>query len=227
MYGKIDENNNIIYAPKDYKTDTEYILNFNLNEGIMKEHGFKNVIELTPVYNPNYQYITKNNPVDKGEYIELSYNVIDMDLDVLKTNKILESKKELANYLETHPLYSTAKYPEGRFYNVTSEKQQQLTSKMLIANGYIMAGLPYTVTWNDTGLICEPWTMAELTQLSFEIDGYVTPLVKHQQEMEVEIKAKETAKEVYEFVISYNEVFKNKTQSTTVEVDQSIKDAEE
>ena len=85
MYGKIDENNNIIYAPKDYKTDTEYILNFNLNEEIMKEHGFKNVIELTPVYNPNYQYITKNNPVDKGEYIELSYNVIDMDLDVLKT----------------------------------------------------------------------------------------------------------------------------------------------
>ena len=69
--------------------------------------------------------------------------------------------------------------------------------------------------------------MTELTQLSFEIDGYVTPLVKHQQEMEVEIKAKETAKEVYEFVISYNEVFKNKTQSTTVEVDQSIKDAEE
>ena len=150
-----------------------------------------------------------------------------MDLDVLKTNKILETKKELANFLETHPLYSTAKYPEGRFYNVTSEKQQQLTSKMLIANGYIMAGLPYTVTWNDTGLICEPWTMTELTQLSFEIDGYVTPLVKHQQEMEVEIKAKETAKEVYEFVISYNEVFKNKTQSTTVEVDQSIKDAEE
>ena len=39
MYGKIDENNNIIYAPKDYKTDTEYILNFNLNEKIMKEHN--------------------------------------------------------------------------------------------------------------------------------------------------------------------------------------------
>lgn len=57
-------------------------------------------------------------------------------LATLKKNQILLSKKNLAKYLEEHPLFSTCKYEEGRYYNVTAEKQQQLTSKVLMATMY-------------------------------------------------------------------------------------------
>ncbi|MFR2535169.1 MAG: hypothetical protein ACLS95_08135 [Clostridia bacterium] len=73
-------------------------------------------------------------------------------LATLKKNQILLSKKNLAKYLEEHPLFSTCKYEEGRYYNVTAEKQQQLTSKVLMATMYAQIGMPYNLTWNDTGM---------------------------------------------------------------------------
>ena len=106
-------------------------------------------------------------------------------LVTLKKNQILLSKKNLAKYLEEHPLLSTCKYEEGRYYNVTAEKQQQLTSKVLMATMYYQIGMPYNLTWNDTGDICESWELSQLQQLSMEIDAYVTPLVSLQQTMEV------------------------------------------
>ena len=108
-------------------------------------------------------------------------------LATLKKNQILLSKKNLAKYLEEHPLLSTCKYEEGRYYNVTAEKQQQLTSKVLMATMYAQIGMPYNLTWNDTGDICESWELSQLQRLSMEIDAYVTPLVSLQQTMEVAI----------------------------------------
>ena len=126
-------------------------------------------------------------------------------LVTLKKNQILLSKKNLAKYLEEHPLLSICKYEEGRYYNVTAEKQQQLTSKVLMATMYAQAGMPYNLTWNDTGDICESWELSQLQQLSMEIDAYVTPLVSLQQTMEVTINECVTQEEVLNVNVEYTD----------------------
>lgn len=124
-------------------------------------------------------------------------------LVTLKKNQIALSKKNLANYLAENPLLSKCKYEEGRYYNVTAEKQQQLTSKVLMATMYAQTGMPYNLTWNDTGGICESWELPQLQQLSMEIDAYVTPLVSLQQTMEVTINECVTQEEVLNVNVEY------------------------
>lgn len=111
--------------------------------------------------------------------------IVNPELDKLKNEKIEESKTLLAEYLSSHPLFSKAKYEEGRYYTVTEEKQRQLTSKMAMYNIYSQQSLSYPLLkWNDVGNTCEDWTVEELTKLAMEIDAYVTPLVEKQQAYE-------------------------------------------
>lgn len=111
--------------------------------------------------------------------------IVNPELDKLKNEKIEESKTLLAEYLSSHPLFSKAKYEEGRYYTVTEEKQRQLTSKMAMYNIYSQQSLSYSLLkWNDVGNTCEDWTVEELTKLAMEIDAYVTPLVEKQQAYE-------------------------------------------
>ena len=124
-------------------------------------------------------------------------------LEEIKQIMILKSKANLAQYLEDNPLFSKSKYEEGRYYKVTAEKQQQLTSKILMYEGYQKLGMPYDLTWNDCGEVCETWSFEELFQLSMEIDAYVTPLVKIQQTMEVNIKNSESIVDALKVNIDY------------------------
>ena len=124
-------------------------------------------------------------------------------LEEIKQIMILKSKANLAQYLEDNPLFSKSKYEEGRYYKVTAEKQQQSTSKILMYEGYQKLGISYDLTWNDCGEVCETWSFEELFQLSMEIDAYVTPLVKIQQTMEVNIKNSESVVDALKVNIDY------------------------
>lgn len=126
-------------------------------------------------------------------------------LVTLKKNQIALSKKNLANYLAENPLLSKCKYEEGRYYNVTAEKQQQLTSKVLMATMYAQIGMPYNLTWNDTGDVCESWELSQLQRLSMEIDAYVTPLVSLQQTMEVAINECDITENVLKVNVEYTD----------------------
>lgn len=118
----------------------------------------------------------------------INYGKKKTELELYKEEKIAESKRMLEEYLSTHPLLSTVKYSDGRYYSVTAEKQRQLTSKMAMYSIYSEQSLPYNLLkWNDTGNVCETWTIEELTQLSMEIDAYVTPLVSIQQQYEIDV----------------------------------------
>lgn len=117
-------------------------------------------------------------------------------LDNLKDKCILETRLNLSKFLEENPLFSYIKHREGRFYRVTQEKQQQLTSTILMYKGYLENGYECHLTWNDTGNTCEEWTYEELFLLAAEINNYVKPLVALQQETEVEIKEAKTKEEV-------------------------------
>lgn len=131
--------------------------------------------------------------------------IVNPELDKLKNEKIAESKTLLAEYLSSHPLFSKAKYEEGRYYTVTEEKQRQLTSKMAMYNIYSQQSLSYPLLkWNDVGNICEDWTVEELTKLAMEIDAYVTPLVEKQQAYE---KMVQKVSNIEEFNIIENLVF--------------------
>lgn len=131
--------------------------------------------------------------------------IVNPELDKLKNEKIVESKTSLAEYLSSHPLFSKAKYEEGRYYTVTEEKQRQLTSKMAMYNIYSQQSLSYPLLkWNDVGNICEDWTVEELTKLAMEIDAYVTPLVEKQQAYE---KMVQKVSNIEEFNIIENLVF--------------------
>ena len=150
--------------------------------------------------------ITKENPEYDIEDIKLhpeNYLDINDPLSILKRNKISESKELLKDYLASHPLFSKAKYKDGRYYTVTEEKQRQLTSKMAMYNIYNQQSLEYPLLkWNDTGSVCEEWTIEELTQLSMEIDAYVTPLVSKQQTYEYTVTNATTEEDVNSVIFS-------------------------
>lgn len=172
---------------------------------------------------------TDENTLSSASYIEYDYNefveekslldiddlnnnpekylnyIVNPELDKLKNEKIEESKVLLAEYLSSHPLFSKAKYEEGRYYTVTEEKQRQLTSKMAMYNIYSQQSLSYPLLkWNDVGNICEDWTVEELTKLAMEIDAYVTPLVEKQQAYE---KMVQKVSNIEEFNMIGNLVF--------------------
>lgn len=139
--------------------------------------------------------------INPDKYLDYAANP---ELDNLKLEKIAQSKNALAGYLSSHPLFSDAKYAEGRYYTVTEEKQRQLTSKMAMYNLYSQQSLEYPLLkWNDVENVCEDWTVEELTKLAMEIDAYVTPLVERQQSYEKTIQKAKTIEEVENITLSF------------------------
>lgn len=149
-------------------------------------------------------------------------------LDEIKETMILKSKSNLAQYLEENPLFSKCKYEEGRYYNITKEKQDQLTSTLASYMSDILPqlvigmstsqvniksleefvltldNLPQTLTWNDMGNPCEIYSYKELYQLKNEIFATVKPLVSMQQIMEVKIKETTSIEDVLRINVDYS-----------------------
>lgn len=70
MYGKMN-GKGVEYAPINYETeDGNLILNFNKNEQLMTQYGYKMVIEQIPEYDMNIERIYEK------EYIEYEDNII-------------------------------------------------------------------------------------------------------------------------------------------------------
>lgn len=165
--------------------DTETYYEYDYNE-IVED---KDVIDIVDV---------KMNPEN---YLSYSPTV---ELNAVKVDKINSSKQDLEEYLNDHPLFSKAKYSEGRYYNITEEKQRQLTSKIAMYSLYQQQGLPYDLLkWNDTGDVCETWSIEELTQLAMEIDSYVTPLVEKQQYYEKQVQKATSVEEINNILLSF------------------------
>ena len=124
------------------------------------------------------------------------------DLEPIKARRIAQSKADLATYLEAHPLQWT----DGKIYSITAEKQQQLTGKLFAATMAQTLSRPYTLTWNDTGEVCQEWTLQDLSALAFAIDARVTDLVSYQQTQEVAMRNADTLDELDAIVVDYDSV---------------------
>lgn len=125
-----------------------------------------------------------------------------VDLDAEKVRRIQQSNDDLEDYLLAHPIQWT----DSEYYAITQKKQNQLTSKISVAQAKAQLGVPYELKWNTTGEVCVEWELADLMALAFAIDERVTKLVEYQQKKEIEIKNAATIEELNAIEVDYDTV---------------------
>ena len=95
IYVKLNtEDNRIEYAKDVYTTEEgELILNFKANPELMKQYGFKELIDSPATFDANYQTYTVSY-VEDANTITTQYNIVYLSIETLKEVKL----KELADY---------------------------------------------------------------------------------------------------------------------------------
>lgn len=94
IYAKLNTDNKLEYAKDVYTNeDGELILNFKANPELMKQYGFKELIDNPVTFNSNYQTYTVSYTED-ADTIKAQYSVIYLSIETLKKAKL----KELADY---------------------------------------------------------------------------------------------------------------------------------
>lgn len=95
MYAKIENNNKLIYAPKNYDTGVNLILNFNKNKELMKKYKFKEVIDVKPTYDITSHYLTIGGYIEGEDTITIEYqiNEIEKNHEPTLEDKIKELEK--------------------------------------------------------------------------------------------------------------------------------------
>lgn len=78
MYAKL-ENNKLIYAPENYDTGANLILNFNKNIDLMKQYAFKEVIDNKPEYDSNTHYLTVDQYTEDIDTITINYKLNEIE----------------------------------------------------------------------------------------------------------------------------------------------------
>lgn len=213
-YGKIIDGK-FKFAPDTYiSNDGNIVLsNFNTNQELMHEFGYKPVVEIYPETTLDLEMLKIYEEKEDKIVVTYSVNNTERYLNSMREEKIYKSKDNLANYLAEHPLKSCIKGGIEKKYTVTQEKQNQLTS---VITSYLNSALPYMMVnepipesikiyWNSMGCVCEEWTYEEITLLKKEIDEYVRPFVSIQQHLEVVICGLPTQKEIKELSVEFNE----------------------
>ena len=95
MYAKL-ENNKLVYAPRNFNTGENLILNFNKNEELMKKYGFKEVIDDKPIYDNTTQYLTINGYTENEDSITIDYTINEIEINNKPTleDRIIELELE-------------------------------------------------------------------------------------------------------------------------------------
>lgn len=186
---------------------------------------YEDLVIPNTVPDENYKFVKWNPEIpttgniisNQTFYAEFEYVPTEEELAELfkqkKIEKISFSKSELAKFLETHPITSTAHNNEEGIYSVTSEKQTLMMSQYMTYQIEKSVNPDAELTWNETGKSCEIWTEEEFLQLILEIKAYVYPLVSYQQSIEEQINICETEEALNNIVIDYYSVLQNLSQS--------------
>lgn len=130
--------------------------------------------------------------------IEPDFDELERQLRLFKNEKIIQSKQQLAEFLENNPLEYN-----GEYYSVTQEKQSLLTSAIAAYQLKVQAGAPAVLKWNTTGDVCREFSLEEITGLVVAITDYVQPRVEKQQALEIQIKNCTTQEELDSIIIDY------------------------
>ena len=122
-----------------------------------------------------------------------------MELEELKAYRQEENKKALATFLQEHPI----QYPDGKYYGVTEEDQNELSLNFMQYELAIKAGLDATLEWHAVHEKCTAWTVEDLTALSIQIKTFVYPYLRKMQDIKEKIYACTTKEEVLSISIAY------------------------
>ena len=122
-----------------------------------------------------------------------------------KQQKVYESKRLLATYLEDHPLISNCHGGTDAVYTVTNEKQTLMTSNYMTYTIQKQMGEDPILTWNASGCECEVWTEEEYIALILQVSEYVKPLVSKQQKYEAQINQCTSLEELSLLEIRFDE----------------------
>ena len=114
MYAKL-ENGQLTYAPKNYKTPTHLILNFDKNTELMERYGFKEVVDIKPECNSATQYLSVDGYTENENAIVINYAIHEIELipqeptledRISKLEKVVEEQSE---FIEKYKLLSLLK----------------------------------------------------------------------------------------------------------------------
>lgn len=133
-------------------------------------------------------------------------NVNYLTLDEYRDYKIQISKEMLNEYLEGHCLISACKDGIYAPYTATMEKQSLFSSQYAAYLANKMAGVDDTMTWNEHGKSCVPWTDENCIVFMNDMKAYVKPLVSAQQQYEEHINTLTTKAEIEAYNIDYSQV---------------------
>ena len=90
-------NGRLQYAPRNYSTDNgQLIINFNKNEELMKQYGYKEVIDIRPDYDEKIQHIKILSYTDE-DVITVNYEVVDNQVVVTLEERISSIERQLSN----------------------------------------------------------------------------------------------------------------------------------
>lgn len=141
---------------------------------------------------------------DRVTALEPITDITALSLDDAKRERIIESEKKLAEFLENNPITSTCHGDAPAQYSITAEKQSYLQSMILIATTAASNNIEYTPSWNAVGQPCTyDWTIPQLQQLAMEIESRVRPIVSQQQSIDRDIRSCETMEELVAIQIEY------------------------
>lgn len=142
-----------------------------------------------------------------SERLNINIDYENISLEDYKKYKTELSKQYLAEYLEAHPLMSSAHNNTAAYYSITKEKQDLMTQQYLSYQIAKAVDPEHAVlTYNATGEICEVWEESEFLQLIIEVKAHVYPLVSYQQTIEKMIMECTTKDEVSNIIIDYGSV---------------------
>ena len=86
-YGKISRNNELIYAPRNLlRADGELITGFSTNEELMKQYGYKEIIEYPIDYDKNLEITYVSKLEEDSTYIYVYYDKKLKDVSSTSTN---------------------------------------------------------------------------------------------------------------------------------------------
>ena len=98
MYAKL-ENDKLEYAPRNYETEDVIIINFNKSIELMKQYGYKELINIKPSFNKEKEHVVFSNYIETDDTIIVEYEVkkneIEEEEEVLKQPTISKRVENL------------------------------------------------------------------------------------------------------------------------------------
>lgn len=129
---------------------------------------------------------------------DISLIIQDKNLDAAKQALIIKTKENLQNFLKENPLYY-----KNKFYSVTTTSQAYLDSLIAAAEDAAAINMDFVPYWNDIDGMREPWSLLDLKLLRINIQNYILPYIKQQQQMENIILNAININQLYEISLSY------------------------